>query len=98
MEPRNPAPEWSPDLSGASKTENCDNLYAEAMEYYCGICGEAVSKPKFAAHSLTHLHDVFEVRMGDLRLEGRDLAECEQCQGLSRRIRELVQVIDEAIN
>jgi len=73
-------------------------LYAEAMEYYCGICGEAVSKPKFAAHSLTHLHDVFEVRMGDLRLEGRDLAECEQCQGLSRRIRELVQVIDEAIN
>lgn len=106
MEQRVPIPEWSIDTNNASSNaedfydnyEKLEGLRPEAREYYCGICGEGVCKNKFVSHSLLHMHDVFEVRRGKTELESVEDGECGQCQSLSRKIRAMVQVIDETIN
>ena len=109
MTPKDPLPTWNQDPGLPNpedffdKYERTDHLRPEALEFYCGICGEGVSKPRFASHSLLHMHDVFEVRRGkaELELESRENTdnggECEQCQDLARKIRAMVQVIDQAI-
>jgi len=102
MEPRDPRPEWNtPNSPNAEEFydnyEKVGELRPEAREYYCGLCGEGVCKNKFAAHSLLHMHEVFEVRRGRGEPETVE-EECGQCQGLSMRIRAMVQVIDETIN
>lgn len=101
QEPRDSVPEWNDPLKAEDFYDNyqrVEGLHIDVLEYYCGICGEAVSKPKFAAHSLNHLHDVFEVRKGEVDLGDREEKGCGQCQGIARQIRALVQVIEDAIN
>lgn len=105
MEPRDFVPVWSADLQNSpnaeefyDKYEKLEGLRPEAREFYCGICGEGVCKNKFAFHSLLHMQDVFEVRRGKAEPPTQEVEECGQCQGLSRKLKAMMQVIDEAIN
>ena len=111
--PHKPAEEWTAESTPVRPMSTAEEfienyrrtsgLKPEAMEFYCGICGEGVAKTKFSTHSLGHFHDVFEVRRvtgpGDeggvpIQMLG-PTGECGECQNVLRKVRKIKDVMME---